>query len=437
HICFLHGKFILEHSGNPLTKKIFSVLAFLLSCNSFLQAQVFWTEAFGSGPKNTSVDALDSGNGPWDEIAIGSQGSNANSWFASKEECGNAAGTCGSTCPTDASLHVGSVSIGFCSGGDCGAAYLASSTSKTEKEAISPDISTAGYGGITLSFNYIGYGEGTQDVASWSYSCNGGSSWTFVTNLTTNCCTSGGAATGCTSGSCGLFGCQGRWTSYSYSLPSCADDISNFKIKFTWKNDSDNNGNDPSFAVDDITLSASVLPVELVVFTAQAIAEGYEVQWVTQTEINSDHFVLERSFDGEQFISIGHVVAAGNSLQQRFYEFRDDYFFSGTRYYRLKQVDTDESFKYSNIISVQGTKTQNYFVQQTSDQLILTSVLLKNSVSHFELNNISGSKLASYPVVNESTSFAFDLQNIPPGFYILDAKDTAGNSVLVYKFVSN
>lgn len=88
--------------------------------------------------------------------------------FASVEECGNAANTCGSVCPSDASLHVGSVNVGLCAGGDCGAAYFASGTSLTNKDAISPLIDNTGLYGITITFNFIGYGEGTQDVGSWS-----------------------------------------------------------------------------------------------------------------------------------------------------------------------------------------------------------------------------------------------------------------------------
>lgn len=409
----------------------------LFSCTAEIQAQVFWTETFGSGPKNTSIDGLDTGNGPWTESAIGTQGTKANSWFASKQECGNDAGECGSTCASDASLHVGSVSAGFCSGGDCGAAYLAASTSKTEKEAISPHISTDGYGDITISFNYIGFGEGTHDVASWSYSCDGGSTWTFVTNLTTNCCNSSGSAVSCTAGICGLLGCQGRWTAYSYALPSCADDITYFKIKFHWKNDNDNNGNDPSFAVDDITLSYSVLPVELVSFTAEEITDGYNVQWTTQTETNSNYFEVERSFDGEQFISAGKVSAAGNSLQEKSYQFTDKYLFTGTRYYRLKQVDADASFRYSNIISITSAYQQNYFVQQTPDEIVLTSQIFHTPGLQFELITLAGN-IVQQPVSEyNGNTYALNLSTLPSGMYLLLVKDKTGTALLHHKFIKN
>ena len=191
-------------------KKI--TLCILIFCvTKTVTSQVYWTETFGSGIKNTSIDLLDTGNGAWTEVLNGAQGVKANSFFASVEECGNAANTCGSVCPSDASLHVGSVNVGLCAGGDCGAAYFASGTSLTNKDAISPLIDNTGLYGITITFNFIGYGEGTQDVGSWSYSCDGGGSWTFVTNLTTNCCNGGGSPINCTAFSCFL-GCQGRWT---------------------------------------------------------------------------------------------------------------------------------------------------------------------------------------------------------------------------------
>jgi hypothetical protein len=400
----------------------------------FTLAQVFWTEAFGSGPKNTSIDGLDTGNGPWDEVAIGSQGSNANSWFASDEECGNAAGTCGSSCSTDGSLHVGSVSIGFCSGGDCGAAYLASSSSKTEKEAISPDINTTGYIGITLSFNYIGYGEGTQDVASWSYSCDGGSTWNFVTNLTTNCCTSGGSATGCTAGICGLLGCQGRWTAYSYSLPSCADNTTNFKIKFAWKNDNDNNGNDPSFAVDDVTLAYMILPVELADFTGEETIQGVTLRWKTLSETNNDHFNIERSFDGKQFISIGELTGGGNTSNATVYNYTDVNVPGSKVYYRLKQVDFNGHFSYSEILFLALSNEPDFYAEQSADELMITTMLENKHDIYYTLFDAAGSCMQTIAAGGE-TFTSFSLQDMPDGVYILLAKNAAGELLFLHKFM--
>lgn len=96
----------------------------------------------------------------------------------------------------------------------------------------------------------------------------------------------------------------------------------------------------------------SPLPVELIAFTAKV--EGSEVllEWETASELNNDYFVVERSFDGENFESIGEVTGNGTTKQTSYYEYWDSRPSVGTNYYRLKQVDFDGSFEYSSIIEV-------------------------------------------------------------------------------------
>ena len=414
-------------------KKI--TLCILIFCvTKTVTSQVYWTETFGSGIKNTSIDLLDTGNGAWTEVLNGAQGVKANSFFASVEECGNAANTCGSVCPSDASLHVGSVNVGLCAGGDCGAAYFASGTSLTNKDAISPLIDNTGLYGITISYNFIGYGEGTQDVASWSYSCDGGGSWTFVTNLTTNCCNGGGSPISCTAFSC-LLGCQGRWTAYTYTLPACADNIPDFQIKFNWKNDTDNNGNDPSFAVDDVTLSYLTLPIELISFNATEMLDEIKIDWTTQSEINNDYFSVERSFDGKEFYALENISGAGNSTTQLTYSYNDHNLLAGARYYRLKQTDYDGNFKYSDIIPlIVKQQTIVYNAQQYPDQLILLSHQYSFEDLHFVLFNAAGSMITSLGSNETSNSYTIDLQSIPKGMYIIAAKNDRGEFLFRHQF---
>ncbi|HNQ12280.1 MAG TPA: T9SS type A sorting domain-containing protein, partial [Bacteroidia bacterium] len=110
----------------------------------------------------------------------------------------------------------------------------------TNKRAESPNINTIGRKNIQIAFKYIENGDGNNDNAALVYSTNGGGTWTTYNNLAkTPVCVSG----------------QGQWTQYSVFLPSACENISNLKIGFTWTNNSDGVGTDPSFAVDDIVLS--------------------------------------------------------------------------------------------------------------------------------------------------------------------------------------
>jgi hypothetical protein len=101
---------------------------------------------------------------------------------------------------------------------------------------------------------------------------------------------------------------------------------------------------------------AILLPIKLLSFNAFA-QENYTVKinWQTTEEINSDHFVLERSEDGQYFYPIYTINAAGNSQELLTYNYIDNELpikngiKGGDFYYRLKQVDLNQSVNYSKI----------------------------------------------------------------------------------------
>lgn len=83
------------------------------------------------------------------------------------------------------------------------------------------------------------------------------------------------------------------------------------------------------------------LPISLVKFQAEKLAEKVKVTWATATEINNDKFIIEKSNDGENFEFVSEVNGAGNSKELNKYEMVDAKPFKGTSYYRLTQVDFD------------------------------------------------------------------------------------------------
>ncbi len=94
---------------------------------------------------------------------------------------------------------------------------------------------------------------------------------------------------------------------------------------------------------------SSPLPVELLSFDAEKVLEDVDVTWITTTEINNDYFVIERSRDGITWESLDSVPGAGNSSVELSYDYMDDSPLFGTSFYRLKQVDFDGSFSYSEV----------------------------------------------------------------------------------------
>ncbi|GAB3859993.1 hypothetical protein GCM10028822_37440 [Hymenobacter terrigena] len=100
--------------------------------------------------------------------------------------------------------------------------------------------------------------------------------------------------------------------------------------------------------------AAQPLPVELMSFEIQRGPNAVYTSWATASERNSQRFSLERSLNGEQFVEIGSLRAAGTSTTTRTYTLTDDKLPANatTLYYRLRQVDADGSFSYSPVRSV-------------------------------------------------------------------------------------
>jgi hypothetical protein len=92
-----------------------------------------------------------------------------------------------------------------------------------------------------------------------------------------------------------------------------------------------------------------VLAVKLNSFNVQKIDKVAKITWTTEQETNSSHFVIERSVDGRTWNAIASVAAAGNSGQRINYSIFDNAPIRGINYYRLKEVDKDNKYEYSDI----------------------------------------------------------------------------------------
>lgn len=94
------------------------------------------------------------------------------------------------------------------------------------------------------------------------------------------------------------------------------------------------------------------VPVELASFSANFKNNGVELSWTTASETNIFGFDVERSSDQINFDRIGFVRGHQTAAISRQYSFIDNKITSGNYYYRLKQIDNDGSFQYSEILSI-------------------------------------------------------------------------------------
>jgi hypothetical protein len=101
-----------------------------------------------------------------------------------------------------------------------------------------------------------------------------------------------------------------------------------------------------------VTLNgASVLPVELVSFTATANGMNTNLHWSTATEINNSGFEIQRR-QASDWAKVGFVAGAGTSNSPRNYSYTDSKLTSGSYSYRLKQIDNNGAFRYGSTVEV-------------------------------------------------------------------------------------
>ncbi len=170
------------------------------------------------------------------------------------------------------------------------------------------------------------------------------------------------------------------------------------------------------------------LPVRLVSFQAQSPGEGVRLDWATSMEQNFDYFQVERSTDAAGFEAISpRVKSLGGQAGNRTYSWTDAEAKNGTFYYRLKQVDLDNSYSYSPIVGVvfdgdnKGvTLTPNPFANELS--ITLNSPVRGTYV--IELYSAAGKLHATATGEKTETVFTQTLAtaNLPAGFYVANIR---------------
>ena len=183
----------------------------------------------------------------------------------------------------------------------------------------------------------------------------------------------------------------------------------------------------------DIGVGEVTVPIELLDFTGKWNDDEQltELEWVTETEVNSDFFAVERTTDlSEEFVEIGQVKAAGNSASTIYYDFYDDKIFeSGTYYYRLRAVDFDGSFEYSKIVAVkvefEGKDQEvSLFVYPNPviDEVTVDVTVERDSEFEGGFYDAIGQLIRNFEITKVkagNNAITVDVDDLPVGTYIL------------------
>lgn len=188
--------------------------------------------------------------------------------------------------------------------------------------------------------------------------------------------------------------------------------------------------------VDPTCYLAAPLPVSFLSFYASA-TDDQEVllEWETESEPNNDRFELERSGDGSQFEQIGEVPALGFANSGDQYEWIDRKPLPGISYYRLRQVDQDGKFSYSEIRAVELRNKQLSGLKiypnpaRYDVQLVMNSEL--STEAEVKIFNTAGSLLRHLPL-NLRSGFnkqSINIDELTAGNYLVQVESTTLNFI--------
>lgn len=159
------------------------------------------------------------------------------------------------------------------------------------------------------------------------------------------------------------------------------------------------------------------LPVDYLAFEAKPLASSILVNWVTASETQSAYFDVERSTDGVEFETVkANVPAQGNSSQAVSYKYEDvDVAFNQRYYYRLKQVDQNGAYEYTEIVDaiLRNDKTRplevNIYPNPTNGTVTLGVTALEAEGVTVNIYDGAGRVVASRQLVAEAGFAEYDL----------------------------
>ena len=171
-----------------------------------------------------------------------------------------------------------------------------------------------------------------------------------------------------------------------------------------------------------------VVPVEMLTFTASVRNSEVQLLWSTTSELNNRGFEIERSINNDNnFITIGFVDGKGNSTELNYYSFADNPQLNGVNqiYYRLKQVDFNGTFSFSNIVNVSYDVPAEFVLNQNypnpfNPATAISYFVPKESFVSLKVYDFLGREVKTLVHEMKSTGsyeLFFDASDLPSGTY--------------------
>ena len=168
--------------------------------------------------------------------------------------------------------------------------------------------------------------------------------------------------------------------------------------------------------------SSTPLPVELMNFNGELENGVVNLKWNTVSEMNNDYFDVLRSNDLSKWESIGSVAGAGNSMEELEYNFTDKSPLREQSYYRLKQVDFNGEYSFSNVVNIGFSDNQqprlypnpakNSITIVASQKVEESEIRIYNNLGENLMNKVGISKV-------DEITYRMNISLLPEGTYTL------------------
>lgn len=274
--------------------------------------------------------------------------------------------------------------------------------------------------GLKVFTNIDAAGENAVLCFSPAITCGGAASNSNEPLYTDDGNSTGGLCSG--NGTDGTF-VDNNFTEYTFSIPTGGTSL-DLRIEIS------SNSGDSEIAFDNIRLEATTipLPIKLISFNARKKNEETFLKWVTATETNNEYFNIEHSVDGQRFLPLGKIDGAGNSSEELNYSFMHNKPVDGVNYYRLKQVDYDGTYTYSEIQSVAFKEFNNGIriaPNPFKDELNINLTSDFQEDTNFKVYDLLGQVVYNGVIEREQLNVSLNLADFKAGVYIVRIGDGA------------
>jgi len=178
-------------------------------------------------------------------------------------------------------------------------------------------------------------------------------------------------------------------------------------------------------------VSATPLPVKFTSFSLTRSENNVVVEWSTASEINCSYFEIDRSTDAINWTAAGTVVAAGNSTSAQQYKYNDKNASGQVIYYRVKEVDFDHYFSFTEVKSIHldNNTTNVKIMAASSDKVVVNfSKPVKSNVS-IKMISLSGQLISQQNFSNPVGQVSIPTTSGSKGIYVITV--TNGQDLLV------